>query len=247
MKLVPIISDIQYPLHDPQAVDLAGQIVEFINEPAVCVGDEFDQWQLSRWCRGLKGEHDSLDLSVDRFTVLDLLEDLHVEHVMRSNHGETRLENYLMLHAPALVDLPELSYETYMGFAKRGIKFHREPYEVAPGWLLVHGDEGSLIRSAGGTAMNIAKQWGMSIACGHTHRMGIQHHHVAYGGKVRREVWGFEVGNLMQMQEALYLKGGYGNWQQGIGVLAIDGDDVTPIPVPFRNGKAYFNGRRFVA
>lgn len=244
--LVPVISDIQYPLHDPAAVDLAAQIIEDLNVDSFCVGDELDNWEISRWARGFKDEYDGL-LGGSRDGVGDVLKRLRVKDISRSNHGEKRLETYLAKNAPALAELPELRYERFMRYEERGITFHRYPYEIAPGWLMCHGDEGSLIQSAGGTAMNIAKKWGMSIVSGHTHRLGLQHHHIAFGGEVRRELWGFEVGNLMDMKKALYLPGGYGNWQQGIGVLAIDGDNVTPISVPFHNGRAYFDGRTYRA
>jgi hypothetical protein len=243
-ELIPVVSDIQYPLHDKRAVDLAATIIEDIGVDAVCVGDELDNWQISRWCRGRKGEYDG-QLGTARDGIGGVLKDLRVTHVSRSNHGNTRLENYLEAHAPALADLPELTYENFMRFPELGIEFHREPYRVAPGWLMVHGDEGSLIKSPGGTALNIAKNFGSSIVCGHTHKMGVQHAHINYGGRTIREMWGFEVGNLMDQRKAEYLKGGHGNWQQGIGVLVVDGSRVTPVPVPFRNGVAYFNGKRY--
>lgn len=244
--LIPVVSDIQYPLHDPRAIDLAAVIIEDIGADSVSVGDELDNWQISRWSKGYKDEYDGM-LGVSRDAVGDVLKRLHVKHISRSNHGNKRLETYLEKYAPALADLPEMTYERFMHFDELGIEFHRTPYEVAPGWVMVHGDEGSLIQTPGGTALGIAKRWGQSIVCGHTHRMGVQHWHVAFGGTVFREIWGFEVGNLMDMEKALYLPGGYGNWQQGIGVLAVDGDNVTPIPVPFHNGRAYFNGRTYRA
>lgn len=245
-ELIPVVSDIQYPLHDKRAVELAATIIADLGVDAVCVGDELDNWQTSRWCRGRAGEYDG-QLSRARDGVGGILSDLRVTHVSRSNHGNTRLENYLEQHAPALAELPELSYERFMRFDDLGIEFHRDPFPVAPGWLMVHGDEGSLIKSPGGTALNIAKNWGYSIVCGHTHKMGVQHHHVAWGGRVRKELWGFEVGHLMDQTKAEYLKGGYGNWQQGIGVLVVEGKTVTPVMVPFRSGTAYFNGKTYRA
>lgn len=246
MKIIPVISDIQYPLHDPRAVALAATIVADLNVDTVCIGDELDQWQTSRWCRGLKGEYDG-QLAKARDGVAQVLTDLRVKHLTRSNHGNTRLENYLAQYAPALTDLPELRYENFLRLPELGIEFHRKPYDIAPGWVAIHGDEGASIQSPGGTALGIAKKWGVSVVCGHTHKLGIQHQHVSYGGRVLKRIWGFEVGNLMAQGKASYLKGGHGNWQQGIGVLVVDGKDVTPVAVPFLNGKAHFNGRTYKA
>lgn len=244
--LIPVVSDIQYPLHDPRAVSLAQQIIHDIGTDSVCVGDELDNWQTSRWAKGYKEEYDGL-LGDARDGVGEVLKDLRVKHISRSNHGETRLETYLSKWAPALAELPELRYEQFMKYEERGIEFHRQPYELAPGWVMMHGDEGSLIQTAGGTALNLAKKCGYSVICGHTHKMGIQHHHVSWGGEIIRELWGFEVGNLMDMNKASYLKGGFANWQQGIGVLAVDGDNVTPIMIPFHKGRAYFDGKTYRA
>lgn len=245
MTYIPIISDIQYPLHDPKAVALAATIVADLGVDSVCIGDELDNWQISRWCKGRKGEYDG-QLGKARDGIGQVLKDLRVKHLTRSNHGNTRLESYL-LGAPALADLPEYQYEAFMRLDTLGITFHRKPFDVAPGWVAIHGDEGNLIQAAGGTALGIAKKWGVSVVCGHTHKLGLQHHHVSYGGKVHRRIWGFEVGNLMAQDKASYLKGGAANWQQGIGVLVVEGKDVTPVPVPFVGGRAHFNGKTYRA
>jgi len=245
--LIPVVSDIQYPLHDPRSVELAGKIIADINATRVyCVGDELDNWQIGRWSKGYVEEYDG-GLGLARDGVGKVLQGLGITDVMRSNHGETRLRTYIKKYAPALDGLPEMEYSAFMRFESLGIQYHDHPVEVAPGWLLVHGDEGGLIQTAGGTAMNIAKKSGFSIVCGHSHRMGIQHYHHAFSGSVTRELWGFEVGHLMDMEKALYLKGGFGNWQSGIGVLAVDGDNVTPIAVPFHNHRAYFDGKTYKA
>lgn len=245
-EYIPIISDIQYPLHDPKAIALAATIVADLNVDSICIGDELDNWQISRWCRGRAGEYDG-QLVTARDGVKQVLRDLRVRHLNRSNHGNTRLETYLESHAPALVGLPELEYENFLGLRELGITFHRDPYQFAPNWVSVHGDEAALIQSPGGTALNIAKKMGASVVSGHTHKMGIQHHHVNWGGKTRKEVWGVEVGNLMDQSKASYLKGGFANWTQGIAVMVLDGKDVTPVLVPFRNGKAFFNGKTYRA
>jgi hypothetical protein len=51
------------------------------------------------------------------------------------------------------------------------------------------------------------------VCIGHTHRAGIVPHTEAYGGKVTRTVYGMEVGCLMDMGKAGYLKSGGANWQ----------------------------------
>lgn len=62
-------------------------------------------------------------------------------------------------------------------------------------------------------------------------------HSYGYAGKVSRTLHGFEVGNLMNMQKAHYLKGAAGNWQSGFGILDVEGTHVSPQPVFINRGK----------
>jgi hypothetical protein len=241
--ILPVISDIQYPLHDKRALSSLAGFINDLGVDTACVGDEWDATMIGRWVKGKRGEYTG-DLDKERNEVAQLLVDLRVKHLSRSNHTNTRLESYLNNGAPAMERLPELQYETFMRLDVNNINFYRVPTQIAPGWFMGHGDEGSMIQTAGGTALNIAKRIKRNFICGHTHKLGLQHDHAHLGGKKLQEVWGFEVGNLMDMKKATYLKGGMGNWQQGFGVLVIDGRDVHPVPVPFRpNGSFYFDGK----
>jgi hypothetical protein len=78
---------------------------------------------------------------------------------------------------------------------------------------------------------------------GHTHRQGIASQTMGYGGMVHQTVTGVEVGHLMDMRRAEYLKGGTGNWQQGFGLLTIDGQHVKPEIIPIHRGRFTVDGR----
>jgi hypothetical protein len=101
-----------------------------------------------------------------------------------------------------------------------------------------HGDEGSSSRYAGGTAMALAKKTGMSVLCGHTHKLGLLHFNTSFNGRLTSTLYGFEVGNMMDLKQATYLKGGSANWQSGFGILYVDRGKVTPVPIPF-NGNSF--------
>jgi hypothetical protein len=243
--ILPVISDIQYPLHDRRALSAVANFVNDLGVDTACVGDEWDATSIGRWVKGRRGEYTG-NLDKERNEVAQLLVDLRVTKLSRSNHTNTRLEAYLEGGAPALERLPELQYERFMRLDVNGIEFFRQPTQIAPGWYMGHGDEGSMIATAGGTALNIAKRLKRNYICGHTHKLGLQHDHAFLGGRRLQEVWGFEVGNLMDMKKATYLKAGMGNWQQGFGVLVIDGKDVHPIPVQIKpNGSFYFDGKTY--
>lgn len=243
-EILPVISDLQVPFHDERAVAAVATFVADRGYDTACVGDVLDAPQVSRWCRGMKGEYDG-QLGVQRDKANSILGSLRVRDLSRSNHDD-RIETYVRKYAPGLDGLPELRIESFLQLESINCRFHREPYELAPGWLLLHGDEASLIQTSGGTAMGLAKRTGRSVVCGHTHRMGIQHHHSAFRGSIVSALWGFEVGHLMDMRQASYLKAGIANWQQGFGILVVDGQDVLPLGIPMRaDGSFWFDGKRW--
>jgi hypothetical protein len=49
-------------------------------------------------------------------------------HIIRSNHTD-RLYNTL-LKVPGLINLPELQYPAFMGFAEMSMTYHKTAYEI---------------------------------------------------------------------------------------------------------------------
>jgi hypothetical protein len=231
MKYV-VISDLQVPYHDQRAVDTVCEfIADWQPDVLLNVGDDTDSPEPSRWTKGMAGEYaGTLQRNLDK-TV-----QVHAQfrsalgvgkpyHVMRSNHGD-RVETYVRRYAPALAPLRSLFIENLLAYETLGITYHRSLYEFTPGWVLAHGDEGSLIRTPGGTAMGLVRQLGKSVICGHTHKIGFQHEFRGLAGKGQL-LWGIEVGHLMDIRKASYLKTGTANWSQGILTLIREGNDVT--------------------
>jgi hypothetical protein len=244
MKRVVVLSDMQIPLHDARAITAVEQFVkDFKPDELYCVGDEADQFEISRWDKGTALEYaGTYQKNLDRTSEImgrfkDAIGDKPF-HVMRSNHGETRVKSYLKKWAPALDSLRELKYERLLGYDEMGITYHNKLWQFAPGWVLAHGDEGNAVQTPGGTAMALAKRIGLSVVSGHTHKAGIQHFHAGYGGKITRPLYGVEVGHLMDMQKASYLPSGHGNWQQAFSILYIRAGNVTPVIVPI-NGRSF--------
>lgn len=241
-----VIPDLQVPDQDMKALR---SVVEFAAayEPdgILIVGDELDSPEPSRWNKGYAGEFaGTLQKSIDEcHDVLELISratDGPV-HLMRSNHGE-RIRTYLARYAPALSNLRALDYSTLLGLNELDITYHDKPYEFAKGWVLAHGDEGSLIQTSGGTALGLAKRWGKSVVCGHTHRAGLQHHHLYLNGRPSSLLFGLEVGHLMDIRKANYLKAGSANWQQAIATVEVAGNTVVPTLIPLFNSRVLWNG-----
>jgi hypothetical protein len=163
-------------------------------------------------------------------------------HLMRSNHGD-RIQRYIERDAPALATLRDLKYEKLLGYRDLEITYHNKLWNFAPGWVMGHGDEGPTSRYSGGTAMSLAKKIGMSVVCGHTHKLGYLHENKSFNGKYISSLYGFEVGNMMDLKQATYLKGGSANWQTAFGLLYIHNGKVTPVPVPIINNSFVVEGK----
>lgn len=233
-----IISDLQVPYHDQRAVDVvANHIDDYGYDGMLNVGDEGDSPEPSRWNRGSAGEYAGtfeaglLETQRVMLQLSDALGPMRPHHVMRSNHAD-RIQTYVNRYAPALAGLTPLTWEKLIGYqtpsslngVELDLAYHRKPWQFAKGWVLAHGDEGSLSQVAGSTAMGMARKWGLSVVCGHTHRAGMQHQHRTLNGTMIQPLFGVEVGHLMDMKKAGYLKANSANWQQAIAVATIDGN-----------------------
>jgi len=244
MKKVVIVSDMQVPFHDPVAIrNLVAFIKKFKPDQVITIGDEIDLPQISRWSEHSPGWYEQ-SLASDRDATVEILWDLQVTDMIRSNHTD-RLYNVIMKKIPAFLALPELKFEKFMKLDELGIKFHRKPLEFAPDWIAIHGDEGSVKPTPGLTALEAARRHGKSVVCGHTHRAGQSAFTEASGGVLGRVLRGVEVGNLMQFSKAGYTKG-VANWQQAFAVFYIDKKTVTNTIVHIeKDGSFVFEGKRY--
>jgi len=249
-KRIVIISDIQIPYHHIPAMNaLLGFIRKIKPDALACVGDEADLPMVSRWDDGTRGEYSNRiqkDLDMTR-TVLgafrSALGDDKPFHLVRSNHTD-RLERYIERKAPAIASLRGLTYPELVGLKELGITWHPKMAEIAPGVLLAHGDEGNISKVAGMTALKLMEATGKSVVCGHSHRQGLVWASKGFNGRVESR-FALEVGHLMDMSQASYLKPrGAANWQLGFGILEISGRHVTPYAIPMKSdGMFIWNGQ----
>ncbi len=144
MKNIVCISDLQVPYHDVEATKAVAKFIQWYQpETVVSCGDEMDMQTISKWSKGTELEFER-SIGRDRDLTRQVLYDLTVEHMVRSNHTD-RLFTTVAMRAPGLLGLPELQLENFLGLDELEIKYHKDPYELAPGWLLMHGDEGILL------------------------------------------------------------------------------------------------------
>ena len=215
------------------------------------VGDEIDVPQLGAFNKGTRAEFERT-LQRDFTTAHNVLKDFREAVgknkpfvLQRSNHSQ-RIEKYIYKNAPAFESVTALRIENLLGLNKLGITYQRHMDFIAPGVLMGHGDEGRLYNN-GLTALNLGIRTGQNVVCGHTHRQAIASASRGFGGRLNT-IWGMEVGNLMDIRShgAGYIREKMANWQQGFGMLYVQGNHVVPQLVPINNkGKFIADGEEW--
>ena len=238
-----MVPDLQIPYHDERAVrSLSKFIAKQKFDQVITAGDEIDLPQISRWQEGTPGWYEQT-LASDRDKAVEVLWDLQVTDAIRSNHTD-RLYNVIMKKIPAFLSLPELKFEKFMKFDELGIKFHRQPLEIAKDWIIIHGDTGSVKPTPGLSGLENARKAGKNVIQGHTHRAGASAFTEASGGVLGRILRGYEVGHLMDYKKVSYTANP--NWQQAFLVLYIDGKNVAPVLTYFeKDGSFIFEGKTY--
>ncbi len=244
MKRIVIVSDLQVPFHDEVAVkNVASFIKKFKPHQVVTIGDEMDMQELGRWSEG-KADWFAQTLDENRNLTVDILWELQVTDMIRSNHTD-RLYNQISSKIPALGSLPELRFERFMKMDELGIKFHKDPMNIAPNWVAVHGDHTPIKPQGGLSALEGARRRGKNVISGHTHRAGRSSFTEASGGRVGRILHGVEVGHLMDTRQASYTKGVM-NWQQAFAIMYVDKKNVqVDLIMLEKDGTFIVSGKRY--
>ena len=247
MKRTVIVPDLQVPYHDEVAVrNVASFIKAYKPDSVITLGDEIDLPQISRWTEGTAGWYeqtlgDDRDLTVE--VLWSLVEHSKEAHMIRSNHTD-RLYNVIMKKIPAFLALPELKFEKFLKLDEMGIKYWKDPYPIAKGWVAIHGDLGALNPNAGMSALNQAKRMGQNVIMGHTHRAGRSAHSEASNGVLRRVLHGVEVGHAMNLKHAKYAF--TPNWQQAFAIVTENGKNVqVDLIYAEKDGTFQVHGRRY--
>jgi predicted phosphodiesterase len=244
MKRIVVISDLQIPFEDKKAVDAVAQFIEeYEPDDVISVGDESDLAPISRYSLNTRSMYQG-DLGKERDRVVDVLGMLKIKHITRSNH----LDRWFaaLSRVPAFETIPEMQLEEFYKFRELGVTYHQDPWSPAPGWLLMHGDEGTQSSKGGQVALGLTMRTNKSVVCGHTHRQGISHHTFTYLGDKKPSVkTGFEVGTLADFGSPGMRYARFKNWQQGFGLLYVEGSNVTPVAVPILNKSFIVEGVKY--
>lgn len=247
-----VVPDLQMPYENRKALKaLIRFIGEYQPDEVVQIGDVADFPQPSRWNKDTKGEFEGSVHADAAYIQQHFLQPLREVYsgplgVIEGNH-DLRPRDYLAKYAPALADTDAFNIETLLDFDAHEVTKLPDFYAFAPNWVMTHGHLGGIRISpiAGNTALNAAKRMGVSVIMGHTHRLGMISHSVGYDGAVVQTLTGVEVGNLMNMKAAGYLRKGAGNWQQGFALVHVARKNVQAQPIPITGGQFTVDGVSF--
>lgn len=246
MRRIYVISDLQVPYHDPRAVDAVAQCIADTKnkeDMVVSVGDEMDFQTISKYAQGTALEWER-SIGKDRDLTFQVLKDLQVQHISRSNHVD-RLWISIQRRLPGLLGAPELEIENFLRLGELGISYHKTAFKMAHNTLLMHGDEAGVSQVGGATAAGLVRRTGMNVVCGHSHRQGYQPVTTAYNGNLTRTLFGMEVGHLTDMKSSGMQYVRTHNWQQGWATVYVDNKSVYPVLIPITNKSFVFEGVQY--
>lgn len=209
-----VLPDLHMPYHDKALVEVWLQHAEVVAPDTVhIIGDLIDCYSLSRFDKDpSRREHlqDELDQATAFLRRLrEVVPKCNIEY-SEGNH-EDRLRKMLWKSTGALAPLRGLRIPSLLSLDELEIRYHPilKPYHYGPVWF-THGDiTGTSTQGlGGGKAGAYAKQRGVSIVMGHTHKMGFTSWR-GWNGIVE----GYEVGCLCKFDMGYIV--GQPPWQQG--------------------------------
>ena len=236
-----IFSDAHFwPGHTSPAFWILLQIIEEL-EPDIVIdnGDSWDGASISRHPSNLWETKPTLRQELDCVRDhLQLIEDVAGEDAYLLRHignHDIRLEALLSQRVPEIQDMPGTKvsdlFETWD---------HKVSTIFNEHFVVKHR-----YRSGMHSAYNNVLHTGLSICCGHTHKLGIRAHTDMRGTR-----YGIETGTLADPwgPQFRYVEQNTRDWRMGFAVVTIDGENMYPELVEVHeDGHAWFRGKVYKA
>jgi predicted phosphodiesterase len=231
---VLLLSDIHFPYHDNEALTTALKYGQKENVDAIFInGDMIDFYQLSFHEKDprVTSIADELEMARDFFDTLKKNFPKALIYYITGNH-EHRLERYLRVKAPELLDVQEFRIDILLKLGEKGIHYLPHGTKCYFGKLLVeHGDK---MKGSGGVnpARSLFAKLKRHAICGHFHRTSEATEKV-YDSDV---VVTYSTGCLCEL-EPRYME--VNNHNHGFAVVEMDGENFRVRNLKIVNGKVY--------
>jgi predicted phosphodiesterase len=228
-----ILSDIHLPYHNIAAVTESLNYGLAKNIDAILLnGDVMDCYLLSKFCpdprkRSLKDELEAAG------QFLDLLTKIAPVFYKLGNHEE-RLEKYLIVNAPVLLDVPEYELVNLLHCRARNVEVITDQKIIYIGHLpILHGHEVRLSGVSVNPARSLFLKTKKTALCGHLHRTS-QHNEMTLDGKL---ISTWSTGHLGE-EHPKYAR--INNWNHGAARVEVDGDgNFEVINLRVQNNKLF--------
>jgi predicted phosphodiesterase len=222
IKKVLLLSDIHFPYHDVKALETALKYGKKEGIDAIFInGDMIDFYQLSFHEKDPRVTNiaDELEMAREFFALLQKQFPNVLVYYITGNH-ENRMERYLRVKAPELLDMQEFKIDALLRVREFGVHYIEHGTKCYFGKLLVeHGDK---MKGSGG--VNPARSLFMKLKrhaiCGHFHRTSEATEKV-YDGDV---VVTYSTGCLCEL-EPRYME--VNNHNHGFAIVEMDGENFT--------------------
>lgn len=234
-KKVLFLSDIHIPYHDVEAIKTA---LEYGKKEGIDTiylnGDILDFFMLSfheKSAKNRPGIKQELEMAREFFAYLRQ-EFPNVTIYFKPGNHEHRLERYLYLKAPELLDCDEFKLEVLLKLADFRIIFISKRTKSYFGDLLVeHGDR---IKGSGGVnpARTLFNRYKRHAICGHFHRRS-EHLEKVYDGEI---VYTYSVACLCELEPEYFE---VNNHSHGMAIIEMDGDKFKVNNYSIQNGKVF--------
>lgn len=226
------LTDQHIPYSHSKALSQSTLLTHLLQPDIVVLGgDLFDAYSLSRYDKNPRNRLSNFCIEISR--TRRYLEELRAglpssKIVYLGGNHEARITKYLSRNAAALATLPSLEVPALLDLKTLDIKYYPpgsnfrfRSLTFTHGWLIR--------KSAAMSARAMCDVIGTSVACGHSHRMGMVRY--TRGGKVHHAI---ESGCLCRTDQE-YLNA-TPDWQTGMSVMIVDTTiEVYQIQLPFRS------------
>ncbi len=234
LSKVLLLSDIHFPYQDNKALTTALKYGQKENVDAIFLnGDILDFYQLSFHEKDprVTSIADELEMGREFFKSLRKNFPKAMIYYITGNH-EHRMERYLRVKAPELLDIQEFRIDVLLRVAEYQVNYIEHGTKCYFGKLLVeHGDK---MKGSGGVnpARSLFAKLKRHAICGHFHRTSEATEKV-YDGDV---VVTYSTGCLCEL-EPRYME--VNNHNHGFAMVEMDGDEFKVRNLKIVNGKVY--------
>jgi len=234
LSKVLLLSDIHFPYQDNEALTTALKYGQKEGIDAIFLnGDILDFYQVSFHEKDprVTSIADELEMGREFFKALRKNFPKAMIYYIPGNH-EARLERYLRVKAPELLDIQEFRVDVLLRVAENGIHYLPHGTKCYFGKLLVeHGDK---MKGSGGVnpARSLFAKLKRHAICGHFHRTSEATEKV-YDGDV---VVTYSTGCLCEL-EPRYME--VNNHNHGFALVEMDGENFKVRNLKIVNGKVY--------